>query len=89
MSEVTTLIIILSALSMVCAVIVNALTRRPIKAAGIAVPVASLLLQIACVVHVGYMDPFAPIAFVVGAFWAFPVALFIGLIFHLGRRRAA
>lgn len=86
MSEAATGIVVLIVLSALCAVVAHALIRRPMVAAAVAAVAASLLFQVAVMVRLGYVDPFVPIAFVFGGWWAFVVAVLVGLPFRWGRR---
>lgn len=88
MNEAVTGIVVLIGVSVLCALIAHALIRHLLVAAAVAAPVASLLVLIAETVHLGYMDPFAPLAFMPIAGLAFGIAVLVGLPFHLRRRHA-
>jgi hypothetical protein len=89
MSEAAIGIVVLIVLSAVCAAATHLFVRRPIAAALVAAIVASLLFQIVAAIHQGQMDKFVLIAFVVGAFWAFVIALLVGwLLRYYGWRGA-
>ena len=49
---------------------------------------ATVLFQVAAYIHVGYLDPFFPIAVVISAILASGVAVIIGIPFKSRRRRA-
>ncbi len=88
MSEGATGMVLLIVLSVLCAAVAHALIRRPMAAAAGAAVAASLLFQLAVTARLGHVEKFAAIAFVYGWFWAFVVALLVGLLFRLGRRTA-
>jgi hypothetical protein len=82
MIEGQTAILIFVSLSVVCAVISHAFVRRYWRAAVIAALVTSLLLQIVNTIHLGHLDPFAPIAFIFGVIYAFVIGMLVGLPFQ-------
>jgi len=59
-----------------------------IVAALVASLIASILFQIAATIHLGHMDRFVLIAFVVCAFWAFLIALVVGSLVRWRDRQA-
>lgn len=87
MTEATTGMIILAVLICICAVVANALIRNLMVASVSAAVAAALFFQVAATIHLGYIDPFAPIAFVVSGFLAWVLAVLIGLVFRFARER--
>jgi hypothetical protein len=51
-----------------------------LPAAAAAATIATLTFQLIVRLQLGYLDPFFPIALVVGAALAFPIALVVGAI---------
>ncbi len=88
MSEGAIGLIVLVSLSVVAAVVSHLLVRRYVLAAACGALVADVLFQIAACMHLGYLDPFILIAFVVAGGLAFSIGLVVGLPFRLMRRRA-
>ena len=88
MSAAATGIVALVSISVVCAVLAHLLIRRMIVAAFVASLIASFLFQIAATIHLGHMDKFVLIAFVVGAFWAFLIGLVVGSVLRWHDRPA-
>jgi hypothetical protein len=88
MSEGAIGLIVLVSLSVVAAVVSHMLVRRYLLAAACGALVADILFQVAAFVHLGHLDPFILIAFVVAGGLAFGIALVVGLPFRFMRRRA-
>lgn len=49
---------------------------------------ATLLFQVIAYIHLGYLDPFFQIAFVVSVFWALVGALIIGYLMRRNRKQS-
>ncbi len=73
--------IVFVSIAIVCALILHWRVRSFFLASIISGPVASLIFQGVITVQLGYMDPFALIAVVVGAFYAWLIAIMVGLPF--------
>lgn len=78
MSESTIGILILLGISAVVAAVTHCFYRRYIIACLLSAFVATLLFQIAVFLRLGYLDPFFPIAVVVGGSISFVIALVVG-----------
>jgi uncharacterized membrane protein YhhN len=65
----------------------HALTQRHWPASFVASALASLIFQVMSYVHLGHLDPFAPIAFVIGCGLALPIAFGVGILFSRRRDR--
>lgn len=79
MSEREQGILILVSCAALLAVPAHLLIRRLVLASLASGVAASLLFQVLVTVKLGYVDPFAPIAFVVGGFLAVVVGLLVGV----------
>ena len=80
MSEGAIGIIILIAISVITTVAVHLFLRRYFSASLIAAVLSSAIFQFIAILHVGYLDPFLPIALLVGGALAYAIALIVGLI---------
>ena len=71
--------VVLTSLSAVTAIASHLLVRRYLLASILGAVAASVLFQVRDFVNRGYLDMFAPVAFVCGGGVAFVVALIVGL----------
>ena len=74
--------------ALLCAVLAHALLSRWLVACLASGIAFSLLIQVIAFLSAGRLDPFSPIALVVGCLLGFAVAAPVGLIFHFVRSRA-
>ena len=86
MSEGAIGIIILIAISVITAVGVHLFLRRYFSASLISAILSNALFQFIAYLHVGYLDPFLPIALLVGGALAYAIALIVGLVFLAYRK---
>jgi hypothetical protein len=86
MSESTIGILILLGISGLVASVSHCFCRRYIFACFLSAFVATLLFQISVFLRLGHLDPFFPIAFVVGGSISFVIALVVGAVVRRFRR---
>jgi hypothetical protein len=87
MSEGAAGIIILIAISVICAATVHIFLHRYFRASLVSAVLSTAIFQFIAYLYIGYLDPFWPIAILVGGAMAYAIALIIGLIF-LSYRKA-
>ena len=87
MSEAATGIFVLSATGIIVSLTMHAVVRRYVLATIVSATVTTIVFQVLAYVHVGYLDPFFPIAVVVGWFYAGAIAGVVGIPFRLARKR--
>ena len=87
MDKATLPIYIFVAVSALAAVMCHLFFRRVYLASILAGIISSILFQIGAYIDLGYLDPFAPVAFIFGAAYAAAIALFVGVLFYLFRRQ--
>ena len=80
MSEGAIGIIILVSISVVTAVAVHLFLHRYFSASLVAAVLSNAIFQFLAYLHVGYLDPFLPIALLVGGALAYAIALIVGLV---------
>ncbi|MFT3897623.1 MAG: hypothetical protein QM719_07990 [Thermomonas sp.] len=80
---------VLAAISVLCAVIVHWRVRRYLPATIISAFAAALLFQLAAAWQLGYVDSFAPVAFVVSLLITTIIGLVVGLLFRASRRSSS
>jgi peptidoglycan/LPS O-acetylase OafA/YrhL len=71
--------------ALLCAALAHALLRRWFLACVASGVAFSLIIQAIAFLRAGHLDPFFPIALVVGCLLGFAAAAPVGLIFHLAR----
>lgn len=86
MSEANAGILVLMVVAVVCAVLRHWRIRRYVIASLFSSVVASLVFQAMNAAYLGYMDPFAAIAFVMSLLFTVPTAFVIGLWFAWRRK---
>jgi hypothetical protein len=86
MSESTIGIFILLGISGLVAAVTHCICRRYIFACLLSAFVATLLFQIGVFLRLGHLDPFLPIAVVVGSSISFVIALVVGATVRRFRR---
>lgn len=69
-------------LALICSVVLHVVIKRYYVASVVSAITVALLFQIIAAIQLGYMDPFAPIAFGITAVVTFGMALVIGLPFY-------
>jgi hypothetical protein len=74
------------AISVVVALVVHWRERRLLRAVLMSSVLATVLFQVAAYVHLGHIDPFFPIAVVVGGVSSAVISAVVGGAFMLGRR---
>lgn len=74
------------AISVGVAVVVHWRERRFLRAVLVSSALATVLFQLAAYVHLGQLDPFFPIAVVVGGVSSAVLSAVVGGAFMLGRR---
>jgi Zn-dependent protease with chaperone function len=79
-------IAILVAIILVASIGFHWRSRRLIRASVTAAVVSAATFLMVDTVHRGYLDAFAPIAFVVSLFWALIGSFVVGLVFNVVRR---
>lgn len=80
MSEGAIGIIILVVISVLTAVAMHLFRRRLFSAALVAAVISNAIFQFIAYLHVGYLDPFLPIALIIGGALAYAIALIVGFI---------
>ena len=88
MSEGNVGILILCAISIASGAICHLITRHYFVASAVAGVTSCILFLCLDRIRIGHLDPFFPIAFVVGSALAMAIALLTGVPFLLLRRRS-
>lgn len=87
MTEAAQGVVALVATSVVVAAAVHTCHTSYLRASLIAATMASIVFQFLAYWHVGYLDPFFPIALLTGGAIAWGIALVVGLPFRRTRSR--
>lgn len=82
-------LVIACCVSVVVSIIVHNLVKRIIIASVLASLGSGILFLLVDFLHVGYIDPFFPIAFINTMILAFPFALTVGMVMGWRRNRKA
>jgi ethanolamine utilization microcompartment shell protein EutS len=86
LTEAQTGIAVLLATSAVVSIVVHQRERRIVRAVLLSSGVATVSFQVLAALHLGYVDPFFPIALVVGGAIAAFVSTLVGTVFTLYRQ---
>ena len=89
MADTSLGLFVLGVISVLCAVIAHWRVKRYLLATIISSLAAALLFQLAAAWQLGYVDSFAPVAFVVSLLVTTIIGLVVGLLFHVSRRLAS
>ena len=87
MSEAAQGILVLSGVSVIAGVACHLVIKRYVLATLVAALAASSVFHALAAWHLGYLDPFLPLAFVVATVVAALIAGLLGIPFGLARRK--
>ena len=86
MSEGAVGLLVLIAISAIAAIIAHLLMRRYSLASLLAAILSTAVFQGLAFLHVGYLDPFLPMALLAGGALAYAIALMVGLVIRSNRK---
>lgn len=88
MSESAVGMLVLCVTTIVVSVLLHAFVRRYPIACIVSAVTSTVLFQCFAYMHAGHLDPFFPIALVVGGALAYGIALIVGIPFLVRRRKS-